>query len=172
MQPSQRLSSAILEQLDPGQTLLEQLYGHARWVAFQLDAALAPHRSDRQLGPSLALRQNLLVAQRPPPLERAPSLGLRIANLAGLAAPSPELMEWARRPGGPVVWDAASLDQLWLLLRAADWRAWDFLDVTGLLVRFLPELADIWRKAGLSDHGRPGDRSPQLLGAASTARVE
>jgi [protein-PII] uridylyltransferase len=152
-QPSQRLSSTVLEGLDPDQTLLERLYGHARWVAFQLDAALAPNRGDRQLGPSLALRQNQLTAQRPPPLERAPSLGLRVASLAGLAAPSPELIDWARRPGAPVDWDAASLDQLWLLLRAADWRAWDFLDVTGLIVRFFPELAQIWRKPGSAATG-------------------
>jgi [protein-PII] uridylyltransferase len=142
------LTQALVERLDPDQALLEQLYGHARWVAFQLDSALAPARGDRQLGPSLALHHNLLVAQRLPPLERAPSLGLRIANLAGLAAPSSELMAWAQTPGPPIDWDAASLDQLWLLLRAADWRAWDFLDVTGLVNRFVPELASIWRKPG------------------------
>jgi [protein-PII] uridylyltransferase len=145
---SHRLSSAILDRLDPSRALLEQLYGHARWVAFRLDAALAPSRDDRQLGPILALRQNLLVSERPPPLERAPALGLRVANLAGLAAPSPELMDWARQPGESVIWDDACLEQLWLALRAADWRAWDFLDITGLLVRFLPELGAIWRKPG------------------------
>ncbi|MDQ6674261.1 MAG: ACT domain-containing protein, partial [Chloroflexota bacterium] len=45
-------------------------------------------------------------------------------------------------------WDAATLDQFWLLLRAADWRAWDFLDVTGLLVRYIPELSAVWRARG------------------------
>ncbi len=152
-QQSHRLTPTIVERLDPGHALLEQLYGHARWVAFQLDAALSPARDDRQLGPSLALHQNLLVAQRLPPLERAPSLGLRIANLAGLAGPSAELMEWAHMQGPPVDWDTASLNQLWLLLRAADWRAWDFLDVTGLLVRFLPEVESIWRKPGSAATG-------------------
>jgi len=150
---SHRLSSAILDRLDPSQTLLEELYGHARWIAFRLDAALAPSRDDRQLGPLLTLRQNQLEAQRPPPLERAPSLGLRIANLAGLAAPSPELMDWARQSGEPVAWDDACLEQFWLTLRAADWRAWDFLDVTGLLVRYIPELAAIRRKPGSAATG-------------------
>ncbi len=151
--PSQRLTAALVDQLDTRPALLEELYGHARWVAFQLDATLAPTRDDRQLSPGLALRQNLLVAQRPPPIERAPSLGLRVANLAGLAAPSPELMAWARQAGPPIAWDPACLDQLWLLLRAADWRAWDFLDVTGLLVRFVPELGSIWRKPGSATTG-------------------
>jgi [protein-PII] uridylyltransferase len=130
----------------PGKPVLEDLYAHARWVAFNLDNALAPDRDDRQLGPVLALRSGQLVAERMPPVERAPALGLRVANLVGLAPPSPDLLAWASTPGGPIEWDAAALDQFWLLLRAADWRAWDFLDVTGLLIRYLPELEAIWRK--------------------------
>src|SRR5947209_8254820 len=130
----------------PGKPVLEDLYGHARWVAFSLDNALAPERDDRQLGPVLALRSGQLVAERMPPVERAPTLGLRVANLVGLAPPSPDLLAWASTPGGPIEWDAAALDQFWLFLRAADWRAWDFLDVTGLLIRYLPELEAIWRK--------------------------
>ena len=130
----------------PGKPVLEDLYGHARWVAFSLDNALAPQRDDRQLGPVLALRSGQLVAERMPPVERAPALGLRVANLVGLAPPSPDLLAWASTPGGPIEWDAAALDQFWLFLRAADWRAWDFLDVTGLLIRYLPELEAIWRK--------------------------
>jgi [protein-PII] uridylyltransferase len=128
--------------------VLADLYAHARWVAFCLDGALAPARDDRQLGPLLALQHNELVAQRLPPIERAPSLGLRVANLVGLAPPSSELLEWAGLPAPRLEWEQSSLDQLWLLLRAADWRAWDFLDVTGLLLVYLPELKAIWRKPG------------------------
>jgi [protein-PII] uridylyltransferase len=50
-------------------------------------------------------------------------------------------------------WDPPTLEQFWLVLRAADWRAWDFLDVTGLLVRYLPELDRIWRRPGGSNTG-------------------
>src|SRR5207253_2452555 len=57
----------------PGKPVLEDLYGHARWVAFSLDNALAPERDDRQLGPVLALRSGQLVAERMPPVERAPA---------------------------------------------------------------------------------------------------
>jgi [protein-PII] uridylyltransferase len=142
---SARLQDRISQQR--GRPVLEDLYQHARRVAFSLDNALAPDRDDRQLGPVLALRSGQLVADRLPPVERAPALALRVANLVGLAPPSPDLLAWASGPGGPIEWDAAALDQFWLLLRAADWRAWDFLDVTGLLIRFLPELRNIWRKA-------------------------
>jgi len=109
------------------QDFLTDLYRHARWVAFSLDGALAPTRDDRQLGASLALRRGELVAERLPPIERAPSLGLRAANLVGLAPPGAELLAWATAHGPPIRWDETTLDQFWLLLRAADWRAWDFL---------------------------------------------
>src|SRR5919199_14735 len=142
---TQRLQERLRQ--SPSTPLLEDLYRHTRWVAFSLDNALAPDRDDRQLGPVLALRSGQLVADRIPPLERAPALGLRVANLVGLAPPSADLLAWASAPGGPLVWDADTLDQLWLWLRAADWRAWDFLDVSGLLVRYVPELRAIWRKA-------------------------
>jgi [protein-PII] uridylyltransferase len=89
-----------------------------------------------------------LVAERLPPLERAPGLGLRVAHLTGLAPPSPELVDWAQQPGTAVSWDESTLDQFWLFLRAADWRAWEFLDITGLLQRYLPELGAIARKSG------------------------
>jgi [protein-PII] uridylyltransferase len=144
--PSHRLSPEILSSL--GEGFLPRLYAHARWVAFRLDGALAPIRDDRPLGPALALQRSELVVQRPPPLDRAPQLGLRIANLVGLAPPARELMDWAVQPGPAVDWQDSTLDQFWLMLRAADWRAWDFLDVTGLLVRYLPELTAVWRKPG------------------------
>jgi [protein-PII] uridylyltransferase len=141
---SPRLQDRISHQR--GRPVLEDVYQHARRVAFSLDNALAPDRDDRVLGPFLAIRSGELVADRIPPVERAPALALRVANLVGLAPPSPDLLGWASVPGPPIQWDAAALDQFWLLLRAADWRAWDFLDVSGLLIRLLPELQAIWRK--------------------------
>jgi hypothetical protein len=131
-QPVQRLSVRVLERVEAEQPILEDLYAHARWIAFALDGALTPHRDDRKLGPVLALRNNELVADRPPPIERAPGLGVRVANLVGLAPPSVDLLAWACRAGSgaPLAWDESAQDQFWLLLRAADWRAWDFLNVT------------------------------------------
>jgi [protein-PII] uridylyltransferase len=133
-----------------GDAFLRELYGHARWVAFTLDGALAPPRDDRQVGTSLSVRRGKLVADRLPPLERAPALGLRVATLVGLAPPDELLMAWAATPGPPLAWDEPTRAQFWLLLRAADWRAWDFLDVSGLLLRYLPEWDSIWRTRGSS----------------------
>ena len=147
------LSARILERVDPDGVLLRELYPHARWIAFMLDGAFAPARDDRALGASLALHRGMLVAERLPPLERVPSLGLRVANLAGLAPPSDALLVWSSESGAPLSWDEPSVEQLWLLLRAADWRAWDFLDVTGLLLRYLPELQRIWHQPGSTRTG-------------------
>src|SRR5204862_6894067 len=90
-QPVQRMSHSIIERLRADEPILPSLFAHTRWVGFQLDSALAPERNDRSFGPALVLQRNSLVAQRPPPLERAPGLGLRVANLVGLAPPSAEL---------------------------------------------------------------------------------
>jgi [protein-PII] uridylyltransferase len=147
-----RLSVEALPFLN-SEDFLPTLYAHARWVAFRLDGALAPIRDDRQLGSGLRLQRNELVAERLPPLERAPSLGLRVANLIGLARPSDLLMEWASTPGPQLEWQASVVEQLWLLLRAADWRAWDFLDLTGLLSRYIPELGTIRCKPGSAATG-------------------
>jgi [protein-PII] uridylyltransferase len=147
-----RLPSEVLADLGGGD-FLTRLYAHTRWVGFELDGALTPARDDRPLGWGLSVVHNELVAQRPPPLERAPGLGLRIANLVGLAPPSSQLVDWARGGGPQLRWEGSSLDQFWLMLRAADWRAWDFLDTTGLLLRYLPELNAIWRKPGSAATG-------------------
>jgi [protein-PII] uridylyltransferase len=133
---------------DGSDAFLRELYGRTRVVGFQLDGALAPRRDDRQLGPGLAVRDGMLVGERLPPLARAPSIGLRVANLVGLAQPNDALEQWAAAATAPIQWDQPSLEQLWLLLRAADWRAWDFLDVSGLLLTYLPELKAIWRVPG------------------------
>ncbi len=144
---------ALLTAQETGNLCLDSLYGHARWLAFHLDNALARIQDDRQLGSTLMVREGELTAQRPPPLDRAPALGLRVANLVGLAPPSNELLEWAQRPGGPLVWDETTLHQFLLLLRAADWRAWDFLDVSGLLTRYIPEFSSVFRRPGSSATG-------------------
>jgi [protein-PII] uridylyltransferase len=150
-----RLSARVQEHLSAtldlkDSSVMSELYMHARWVAFKLDSALSPRRDDRQLGTSVAVRRGVLCAERPPPLERAPSFGLRVANLVGLAPPDPALLAWAAAPGPPIRWDEPTLEQFWLLLRAADWRAWEFLDVTALLGRYVPELVRLWRQPGQS----------------------
>jgi [protein-PII] uridylyltransferase len=141
-----RLQEHLAKALELGTdraAFLTELYHHARWIAFKLDGALAAGHEDRPLGMSLAVRHGELTGERLPPLERAPHVGLRAANLTGLAPPDAALLAWAAASGPPLRWDEPTLAQLWLLLRAADWRAWEFLDVTGLLTRYLPELEAI-----------------------------
>jgi [protein-PII] uridylyltransferase len=152
-QSPRQLSPSIVEQLDPSGRFLPRLYAHARWIAFSLDSALTQPAVDRRLGPYVSIRRGELVAERPPPLHRAPGFGLRLANVVGLAAPSADLLLWAGSSSAAVKWDAGALEQFWRLLRAADWRAWDFLDVTGLLVHYLPEVQAIWRRPGGSRSG-------------------
>jgi [protein-PII] uridylyltransferase len=148
---SHRLTLRVQERVaamlgSTSEALLDELYQHARRVAFQLDGVLASPPPDRSLGASIHIRDGHLVGDRLPALERSPILGLRVANLVGLAPPHPDLLDWASAPGPPLHWDASTHEQLWLLLRAADWRAWEFLDVTGLVDRHLPELATIRRR--------------------------
>jgi [protein-PII] uridylyltransferase len=125
---------------------MADLYHHARWVAFQLDGALSQPHADRSFGLSLSIRRGRLEGERLPPLERVPTLGLRVAHLIGLAPPVARILDWASQPGPPVAWDDATRHQFWLLLRAADWRSWTFLDTTGLLSRYLPEWGSIARR--------------------------
>ncbi|GAC1318787.1 MAG: [protein-PII] uridylyltransferase [Chloroflexota bacterium] len=128
--------------------LLRDVYAHARDTAFHLESALAPERDERALGLGLAIHNGMLTAERLPPLARVPPLGLRIATMVGLAPPDAPIVTWACRPGPAVIWDDATREQFFLLLRAADWRAWDFLDVTGLLDRYIPELQSVRRVPG------------------------
>jgi [protein-PII] uridylyltransferase len=145
-----RVTARLQEQLAEPHSgaLLASLYPHTRWVAFALDSALHRPPPDRQLGPSLAIRRGTLVGDRLPPPARAPSIGLRVANRVGLAAPAPELLAWASGDGPPLPFDETTSTEFWLFLRAADWRAWEFLDCTGLLLRYLPELADVRYRRG------------------------
>jgi len=126
--------------------LMADVYAHARWIAFALDGALSQPHADRSFGLSLSIRRGQLVGERLPPLDRVPTLGLRVAHLIGFAPPTTGILDWAVQPGPPVTWDEATRHQFWLLLRAADWRSWTFLDTTGLLGRYLPEWAAIARR--------------------------
>src|SRR6185436_9482125 len=125
---------------------MADLYRHARWVAFYLDGAFGPPHDDRSFGLSLSIRRGRLVGERLASLERVPTLGLRVAHLIGFAPPTEQLLDWAAEPGAPVHWDEATRNQFWLLLRAADWRSWTFLDTTDLLQRYLPEWSSIARR--------------------------
>jgi len=77
----------------------------------------------------------------PPPGSRA-MLGLRAARLAAAASPGQRLLAWVEAgDGAAVAWSPPLLAELRALLRAGTHGSWTFLEQTGLLSRYLPELA-------------------------------
>ena len=81
-----------------------------------------------------------------PPSGLTVPLGLKTAALTGSARPSPGLLDWfAAHRNTPMAWDPDDTDALVRLLRSDNPRAWRFLDVTGVLERALPEIAEAMR---------------------------
>jgi Kef-type K+ transport system membrane component KefB/glycine cleavage system regulatory protein len=78
----------------------------------------------------------------PPPREALP-IALDVALLVRDRQPGADLLAWfAAQEELHAVWDSATRDRLWALVRAGDARSWRFLEVTGMLATALPELAD------------------------------
>jgi len=102
----------------------------------------------------------------PPPSLTVP-LALKTAASSNTARPSANLLDWfAAHRNTPADWSFDDTGALVRLLRTANPRAWRFLDVTGVLERALPEVAQAMshRRADL------GDLDP--LGALSFPVVE
>ncbi len=81
-------------------------------------------------------------------------IALRVAALAATARPCDELLDWfAQHRNHPLQWSIANTPALVRLLRSSDPRGWRFLDITGVLTRALPEVADVMRRrrADISD---------------------
>ncbi len=89
----------------------------------------------------------------PPPSLTVP-LALKTAALSNTARPSANLLDWfAAHRNTPADWSFDDTGALVRLLRTANPRAWRFLDVTGVLERALPEVAQAMshRRADLGD---------------------
>ncbi len=89
-----------------------------------------------------------------PPASLTVPLALSTAALSNNARPSTELLDWfSAHRNDPVAWGVDDTSALVRLLRTANPRAWRFLDVTGVLERALPEVADAMRhrRADLGD---------------------
>lgn len=89
-----------------------------------------------------------LVAEPP-----ARSKDLQIAMEAALAAseakPGPHLLDWiASLDGSRLTFDPASKEAFFALLRSADPRSWRFLEMSNVLDRALPELAEVMERRG------------------------
>lgn len=82
-----------------------------------------------------------------PALDDALHVSLRAASLASQARPGPALLDWLTTlPDEPLRWDATATAELLNVLREGSPRSWRFLEVTGVLGRALPELADALRR--------------------------
>jgi len=83
--------------------------------------------------------------RRPPP-HAALHLGFQAALLAADARPSPSLLDWLGSLGDTAVtWDRAARNSFFELLGGGNARSWRFLEMTGLLDKALPEVADAVR---------------------------
>ena len=75
------------------------------------------------------------------------SVAVQTAALLDEAEPSDELLDWfGRHRNSELTWDPDDTPAFVNLLRRADTRAWRFLEVTGVLERALPEVAEAMRR--------------------------
>lgn len=89
-----------------------------------------------------------------PPSSLVVPLALRTAGLTISARPSAEVLDWfAAHRNTPVTWQHGHTVALVRLSRTANPSGWRFLDVTGVLERALPEVAQAMshRRADLGD---------------------
>jgi predicted amino acid-binding ACT domain protein len=91
----------------------------------------------------VTLRTGPAESPRPPPPHAALDLGLQASLLLANARPGPALLDWLSSAGDPpVTWDRGARSAFFDLLRHGNARSWRFLEMTGLLARALPEVAD------------------------------
>jgi Kef-type K+ transport system membrane component KefB len=86
-----------------------------------------------------------LVAE--PPDHLALHVALQAARKAAAARPGPRLLDWLGATADrPLRWDATATESFLRVLREGSVRSWRFLDVSGVLERALPELAETIRR--------------------------
>ncbi len=74
-------------------------------------------------------------------------LALQAALLVADHRPGTGLLDWLGSPGdAPLEWDEPATSLLFQVLREGDVRSWRFLEVSGVLDRALPELAETFRR--------------------------
>ena len=86
------------------------------------------------------------VAAEPPP-HVALHVALQAALLLGDARPGTRLLDWLSSLGeAPLRWDRAATSELLAVLDRGTVRSWRFLELSGMLDRALPELAESLRR--------------------------
>jgi len=116
----------------------------------------------------LLVRGGVVELTGEPPAGSRALLGLRAAHLAGVARPGPRLLAWlAAGEAAPVVWSPPLLAEFRALLRAGTEASWAFLEQTGLLARYLPELARVRQEQRERQGNRPWHQVAALAALAS-----
>ena len=95
----------------------------------------------------LTVEHGIIHLHGAPPASETISLAFKVASRTSYARPSAELLEWfASRRNQPLVWHADDTASLLRLVRTHEPRAWRLLEVTGVLERALPEVAEAMRR--------------------------
>lgn len=131
---------------DPRDTLMRELYMACRDVGGRLGrhalTVLSPRRRVKAPEGFAILDGRLERTSRAAPAAD-PVAALVAARLAAVVAPGPITMSWAaaHNAAGNVVWTDAARVELVAFLHDGPREGWEFLDVTGLWMRYMPELA-------------------------------
>lgn len=136
---------------DPRDTLMHELFSACREIGSRLgrhaSTVLAPSRRPRAPEGFTVLDGHLERTNRAAPAAD-PVAALAAARVAGSLSPGPLTIAWAGTgaAAGNVAWTEAARDAFVAFLEDAPREGWELLDVTGLWVRYLPELAPIRAK--------------------------
>ncbi|MEO6714674.1 MAG: cation:proton antiporter [Mycobacteriales bacterium] len=91
----------------------------------------------------LGEREGIVDLAATPPDHELLHVVLRAARLCASASPGERLLRWVSdEVETPVRWDSTATKELFEVLREGDARSWRLLEVTGILERALPELAE------------------------------
>lgn len=131
---------------DPRDTLMRELFTACREIGARLSrhalTILHPPRRVNVPDGFAVLDDRLERTNRAAPAAD-PVAALAAARLASVVAPGPITLSWAEASGtaGNVAWTADARDELVRFLADGPREGWELLDVTGLWVRYLPELS-------------------------------
>ncbi len=114
----------------------------------------APPPTPQPVAGWLSVEQGVIHLRGVPSVDETISLAFQASARTGHARPSAELLDWfGVHRDESLTWTRDDTASLVRLLRAHEPRGWRLLEVTGLLERALPEIADAMRRrrADISD---------------------
>jgi Kef-type K+ transport system membrane component KefB/predicted amino acid-binding ACT domain protein len=107
----------------------------------------APATTSEPEGGWLSVGHGIIQLHGFPPVSETVPMAFQAAARTGHARPSPELLDWfAAHRDEPLNWTREDTASLLRLLRSNDPSGWRLLEVSGLLDRALPEIAETMRR--------------------------